>query len=539
MNFAIRNFKEKSSKWLLLSATALTIGLSSCEKEDQFLETKTNDITSLDAKNAQGENIYDSQSENQRIFGKALLEAMKESSALRKFIKTEALKKFNHDYDVLFATVKNTVIEDGKTFRDIMLENVANEEVLKQIEITNPLLTIFVPSLPDNSFSAETWDTENQIPDVALRLHTTNDVPCFSLDKGNYTLEAKYIPSYPIVVIKQNERVISSLNKGYESITDTRIIKTIEGVEYKFTDSNYDNRKVLNRVIFNFQMDEKVEEAYNIYKNIEGWHRDYIYYGIEPSNPNGRFTLDYKEHITTFRMNEGIEGYNKIADQTGDQQIVHMLIGDANGNMTSSGWTDGAFDFKVDFVFISNDTDEPTGIVRQKRFGAIGSKLFDVTYRRERRAFYGSSLYLYVLDKIEPKTLHLGKDVPLINWDLKKYSLTMEIKIEEVDLDETFSISETYSSQFANNFSISPVSEKVGLQFGGDASISSSKNVSVNYTMRSDELGSKNINFGDDFIIKKGSINLPGIGNQTYFETREYSSGDCSISVEPLRVQGF
>jgi len=233
MIFSVQKFREKSNQWLLLSATVLSISLSSCEKEENLIHTKNNSITSLDAKNAQGEKIYDSQSENQRIFGKALLEAMKNSPSLRKFIKTEALKKFNHDYDVLFATVKNEIVEEGKTFRDIILENLEkngqSEEILKQIEFTNPLLTIFVPSLPENSFSAETWDTENQIPDVALRLFTTNDVPCFSLEKGEYVLEAKYIPSFPIVVIKHNERVISSLNEGYEFIENKTTLATVDG----------------------------------------------------------------------------------------------------------------------------------------------------------------------------------------------------------------------------------------------------------------------------------------------------------------------
>lgn len=534
MKFKIRGFKEKSSKWLLLSATALTIGLSSCEKEKQFLELKTNDITSLDAKNAQGENIYDSQSENQRIFGKALLEAMKKSPALRTFIKKEALKKFNHDYDVLFATVKHTVIEDGKTFRDIMLENVASEEVLKQIELTNPLLTIFVPSLPENSFSAETWDTENEIPDVALRLHTTNDVPCFGAERESYVIEAPYIPSYPIVVVKQNERVTSSLTKGYEIAHIQNPFTAVDGVEYKFMDKVYDNRRYLYRDAYsavnyeNRNIEPEVEEAYNIYRNANGWHRDYIYYGITPTTPNGRYTLDFQERITYFKLDEnngsatGI--YNYIADQSGSAPLEDPTAQVSQSSAQASFWTDGGFEFKLAILINADE-----GAELPKAFMADPEQLFNIVYSTDGILFFPYKIH----------TKAYNPNLEIFDWDIQSYGTSIRINIEEQDRTELKTKATSKSSEFATNFGldVDNVFKKLGLEFGLSAKITRTDNMSVSYTEGSDDMSNVIVNFADDIIVR--SQYIPTNGGIMLYKTREYSSNFFTISVEPVRVQSF
>jgi len=191
---------------------------------------------------------------------------------------------------------------------------------------------------------------------------------------------------------------------------------------------------------------------------------------------------------------------------------------------------------RVTYIFISNDSDTEVGIARNKRFSADPEELFDIEYERKDRVFPWADYYVYEVKRITSKPMFLGEKVPLINWDLKKYSLTMEIKMEEVDLDETISISETYSSQFAANFSLEFPSEKVGLRFGADASISKSKSVAVTYTKESYQLVSDNINFGDDIIVFKSTEALLGYHG---YRTREYSLGICTISVEPVKLQGF
>lgn len=524
MKFTLQNFKENSSKWLLISATVMGIGLTSCEKEDYSeIATQTNSITSLDARNSKGEKIYDTQAENQRIFGKALLEAMKKSPALRKFIKTEALKKFNHDYDVLFATVKSEVIEEGKTFRDIILEEVESEEILKQIEFTNPLLTIFVPSLPENSFSAENWDTENQIPDVALRLHTTNDVPCFSLDKGEYVIEAKYIPSYPIMVIKDNERVTSSLTKGYELVKTKNIFADIEGIEYKFINKVFENKKILNRntLISGQSVPPKLVQAFNIYKNTNGWHRDYIYYDITPTQDKGEFNNDFREHITYFKFIENTYSgatlaYNRISSTyDGDPQYNPVS---SNSSQTTA-WTDGGYEFKVTSLINARNG---IGSEFGNYFFADPQELFYIEYERV-------PMGLFVATNIKSR-YYYPSNLPIISWDIDQYATTITITIEEEDASQIISESVSNSSEFATNFGLDSDSifKKIGLKFGASLKVSRTDNFNRTFSEENDKLGSVIVNFADDIIV-----NNVGYNGINIYNTKEYSSGLYIISVEP------
>ena len=83
-----------------------------------------------------------------------------------------------------------------------------NEAELIAFENQLPLLTIFVPELPEESFSAELWDVNdiNQIPDVALRLDNITYTPVIGRDDFNYLVAPEDVPGWPIVVLKRNRK---------------------------------------------------------------------------------------------------------------------------------------------------------------------------------------------------------------------------------------------------------------------------------------------------------------------------------------------
>ena len=92
-----------------------------------------------------------------RQFGKALAPLLFEEEGVRSLIREEALKQFNNDYEVLYQMIKDRPVNGSKTFRDLLRERTGgSESLLKEIEKQLPLLTIMVPELPNNSFSAET-----------------------------------------------------------------------------------------------------------------------------------------------------------------------------------------------------------------------------------------------------------------------------------------------------------------------------------------------------------------------------------------------
>lgn len=153
-----------------------------------------------------------SNTEIKKEFGAALAKVLKDSPAVRKLIKDEALKQIDFDYDVLYLLVKDEILSDNTTLEEQLLKYL-DPELLTSVETQIPNLTVFVPKLPENSFSAELWDVNNEAPCVGIRTKETNDIPAFDSESKEYLIEAQYIPAYPIVVIKENERVFADDGK--------------------------------------------------------------------------------------------------------------------------------------------------------------------------------------------------------------------------------------------------------------------------------------------------------------------------------------
>jgi len=172
-----------------------------------------------------------------KSFAISLAKSLKESKMFREILKSEALKQFDEDYDVLYNFIKNKTLENNIKVKDLILKNMDNRAKIKDIERLLPTLTIFVPSLPMESFSASKWNVETQIPKVAIRSFTSNDIPVIDSELNESVIPAKYIPGFPVVVVKENIRLISKNHIDYNRTNTNRILKDSDGGEYKFIDN--------------------------------------------------------------------------------------------------------------------------------------------------------------------------------------------------------------------------------------------------------------------------------------------------------------
>src|SRR5690606_14227878 len=102
-----------------------------------------------------------------------------------------------------------------------------------------------IPELPEKSFSADNWDTNTQLPMVAIRTTLSNDNPVMNwTEEGKIetgVIPSNIIPGYPILVAKVNERVISNLDSDFGKL-ETREFHTskLTGISYRFTDVIFD-----------------------------------------------------------------------------------------------------------------------------------------------------------------------------------------------------------------------------------------------------------------------------------------------------------
>ncbi len=518
---------------ILLSAILLS-SIIACKKDNLSSESNQQQIE---------QNLLDAKSVYKQEFSKAFAKALASNSELRAFIKNEALKKFDQDYDILYQMVKDEMI-GNKKFKDIIAEQYEKKENLNELDRLYPTLTIFVPTLPMNSFSAEKWNTQTEIPEVAYTLNTTPNIPIVNEKGEEYILEARYTPSFPVVVIKENEVVkvnsgktslsrASASNKNNAIGTEKQLLKsslyTFEFLDEAFNGLNNKNQKSSSKLrastINASAIDSKIKIAYDTYKNTDGWQRDYIYYDITPGQPKGKFNYDYQEHITSFTMNDA-NSLGIISDQDGDpmnnpKYFDSQWRGD---NIKRSPWTSGVFRFKINILVNAKNS---VGASFDKYLNINAADLYFANYTE---STHPRGRGIWILESITPKKVPLN--IPLFNWDLSEYASTIKIIVEEVDDTVEESRSETRVVKFATNFgidaSLGNEKAKIGLKFGASLEEDKTSTVSYKVTKQSDQLGDVIVNFADKIATAFDGSS---------YTTREYSSGMYTIGIEPRRVQ--
>lgn len=465
-------------------------------------------------------------------FGKSLSIALTRDPIIRGFLKKEAIRMFDGDFDILYSLVKDQRLGTGKTFEETLAPHFGGIDRLRMIERESPLLTIFIPTLPENSFSAEKWDSESQVPFVAIRLSTTNDVPIISPEGEEYVLDSELIPSYPVIVIKENERVMYSGQPGYEQMKSSRELRNSDGLNFKFVDDLYDTElqaeKSTNnlRDVLDSQIDQKLHDAFSIYSSVDGWHRDYIYYNISSTNPSGPFRYDFLETIRYFNIvGDARAVYNTMADQTGDPRIKE--------GKNNSGWTEGAFEIRAHVLVQSRIG---TGPNISNAALVSGGNLFAVTYNVEKRGVWPFRYDYYTIRTVTSKPQNTN--LSIVNWDLNRYATAFRVDIEESDNTEIVTSSSTETTEFATNFEFNVgfgTDVKIGQKFGASQKETRSSTVTRQATLLSDRLGEFIVNFEDKIITQE--YVLPYQNPDSYARIRDYSNGTITINVEPRRVQ--
>lgn len=85
----------------------------------------TNEIDEISPSPKEKQSVVESakmkRSEAQKNFAKLLSKAVYNNIDIRRFLKDEAIRQFDRDYDVFYPLVKNKIVSNDKTFREILL----------------------------------------------------------------------------------------------------------------------------------------------------------------------------------------------------------------------------------------------------------------------------------------------------------------------------------------------------------------------------------------------------------------------------------
>lgn len=431
-------------------------------------------------------------------FSMLLSRAVYNTPMLRTFLKNESLKMIDNDYDVFYPIIKNEIVSNGKSFRNV-LEEYDNDNILETIEKNLPLLTIYIPDLPSD-FNAENWNTLEEVPYITFRGSNNGQQLYYNNGEVGLKLKSEYIPGFPVLVVKNNERIIVK-----DPLTRNSDESSLNW-EYCFIDKAFDginqNVNVANTRVANPSY-EYLRTAYTeMGVTSSYWQRDNIYYGLTPTMTSGPLKNNIAECIWALCFSES--ALERMCDGTGDPTLkpkpgMHDKDAPSHGANQSWFWLDGKFEFKIDII-INNQAGLGTSLT--KYITASPTDLYGLGYMCKREGDF----HYFVITEAMPLNFHT--DINLVTWDLEKNSCSWKFIFTEIDDQETYTLSETTYSEYATNFGFTlGISKKIGLNFGSSAKESKQTQYTRVVYKNSDELGTLEANFSDPVALRSPTDN--------------------------------
>ena len=150
---------------------------------------------------------------------------------MRKFIKSEASKMFDGDYDILVSRILKTKI--GKETFEQKVKSVNGRSTGNAAQaVNNPKLNISVPTQIDN------WNDGTQQPLVAIAIGAvegeTKFLKAYDSNGKAYLLDAEVEPDVPVIVIGNNERMdmIEEFKKSKDNSNNAKRSGRIQQVDW-------------------------------------------------------------------------------------------------------------------------------------------------------------------------------------------------------------------------------------------------------------------------------------------------------------------
>ncbi len=431
-------------------------------------------------------------------FGKKLAELLTDKLT-RAWVREVAIQRFDNDYDILVMAHLNDRLSSGKKIGDLFQEKFGQDKC-NRLKSSLPLLTISVPKTVH--FDCNSWNVEEDIPLVAVInsdhvISNSKEVFAYSHAGNSIKVNAYVAPSIPIIVVKENERVITNTQKEWpNSKVHSNLAYETETLKYYFIDESFNGRKsnagaAQRQYEPYYKLDSKLIQSY---ENQVPSQRDFIYYNISTPAGTGTLDLNYAEYITGIRLDNSAGASYAYDDPTSD-------------------WTDGAYEFQFNILFFDG-TSTLTSV----------SKVIGVD---------NDFLMNYETDAPYAGAYRFPSPIKIVTWDMQKYGDRWKYVVTELDpgtiTTTTALASSTRGSNFELNLALNVV-QKQGIGFGISSTQTYSNQTTYQVTQGSDACGEAISNFMDPVITDKIHPIKPKYG------VEELQTGTVSFMVEPRHL---
>lgn len=462
----------------------------------------------------------------QKKFAKALSKAVSNSLDVRKFLKAEAVAQFDNDYDIFYPLVKNKIVYDNQSLRDILLSYCKDENELVQIEQSLPLLNILVPDLSLFwDFNAEKWNVDDK--EVSVICRDDKDNTLYENGENIGKMTTGDIPDFPCLVVKNNERMkVSSVKTRSGEATYEFLSDAFDGSKRKLQTRHYEEdinlqpTEDLEAYVNGSEIMSSVKDAWNEFKNVpNAYQRDYIYYGITKENKPGTLNRYIREKLYRFRI--AANAYSAINDPTQDPTLQDTQKNKGyltNEEIIQKIWTDGNFEFHFKSYISGEDSKEA---MEAKLTFTINPRdafsLEKIHLKHKNSTAFRQSKNFYTVDAknlrskwIYPEKSDKNADdlVFTLPWDLYNKSLSIFMFVEEWDKGQTITQEKSVVSEFVNKAdfsiegsgSIGKVSLSTKLGYGFSHTKTVSNKATIQTTVESDPLGTLYFQYNDPII---------------------------------------
>ncbi len=429
-------------------------------------------------------------------FSTALAKAL-QNEEFRELIKSEALKKFDGDYDIFYQKLKDVRLSSGLTVESLIGSYLEKDADIMKLTRNLPLLTIFIPEL--SRHSASKWDTKNEIPIVGVRnygdLAVNKPMKTFDSNGNEGSLSYRQDFLRPIIIVKDNERLVdersktSRLSSVNTEAHEPYLVNDLG--QFAFWDNTFDKRipekekyARINDLTDGFYDTELLPDIREAFENGSSCQRDNVYYRILPQlgRNSGVYRPNFAEALTSIRFS--------------DKSMFNYVMDDA---------TDGNFEFQVTIAM----TGAAPGAINSLNKGISCSRndVFSLTVDPDG--------YFIVNDT----KLHLFEPIPIVGWNIKTYGDTWKFVVQELDPGTTTTVSSSVSSTFGTNFTNNDT--KTGIGFG--TSTQQVFNSGFNYvtTGASDALFDGTAEYCQPLVTSMSTYPMPPFG----FPVNLYSHG--------------
>lgn len=516
---------------LIAAAVAIMALLSACSDEiagfENEAETTDNAIAEV--------NLTDKQ-ETLTTFAKTLSAAISDRKDVREFLKEEALKQFDNNYDILYQLVKDQTVSGDETLQDILAEY-SSEAQMEGIAANIPLLNIYLTRTAFLGIYPEDLDVDDS--EIPVAVASADSTLMFFGGESEPALPAGEVPAFHVFVVGENSRVVASQQQ-----TGSGNKSASAGYSFNFKSPAFDGSKRSNLKSVRTSasvLGSRAITAYSYFNgngdglNQKAFQRDYIYYGITPEKTSGTLVKSVSEYLCYLKV--PVSAYFTISDEKenensvyGDPYVKQNSYSKKGGRPTESDvinnlWQRGAYNFKVEII----TSTESSAVEAYIPLTPEQLWKFNIKESHKHSTWFHRSRHTYTIDPKDftANDVFLAEPIDLGKWHIGEESVFRYVRISEEDTgtevttEETFDMSNAKSSNVTGEVKVSVGMTDVTTNISTSAVNSSTteKNTKVIKTKKvqdSDNLGTVRIYFYDPIIDSKSKSKSAPYNLHTY-----------------------